>query len=105
MLRILNNSLRTNKYVIGILLLVLYLAPVTLLYFGIIPYSLRLTFLLFISALMILYCIVRNFTLKELGITKAFLLESLLWNGLYSVASIILIMVCFKFNLLRKAPP
>lgn len=86
-----------------ILLLIFYIGSVLLLYFGIVPYESRNWLLLVMTCIMIIYVMVKRFSLHDLGFTSSHLKGSLLLNGIFTLIVVSGLIAANKFRLMRPA--
>ena len=75
--------------------------PTTLLWLGIIPYSLRFWLLIILSLVMIFYAIWRQFTLADLGIRTDNLRPALQWNMLFTILLMVAMAIAYNKGFVR----
>ena len=77
--------------------------PTTLLWLGIIPYSLRFWLLIILSVVMVFYAVWRKFSLVDLGIRIDNLRPALQWNLLFTALLIGAMTIAYHNGLVRFA--
>ncbi len=96
---------RTAAFSILCLLLCMFYTPPTLIWLGIIPFKYRFHALFCVLTGFLFYCILRRFSLHELGFRKDNLSTSMRWNLLFSLIGAVGLYATHKAGLLRPRHP
>jgi membrane protease YdiL (CAAX protease family) len=80
-----------------------YALPITLLYFGLLPFRTYYWILMIMALVLVAYAIQKGISAKELGFRKDNLKKAMLFNGIYSLIATALLYVVFSLHLLPTA--
>ncbi len=87
--------------ILSFMFLIFYL-PIILILVNIIPFSFRFELLIIITIVLIIYSVYNKYTLHSLGFRKETLKKSLIVNLLISSLFILLMLLLYYLNLIRK---
>lgn len=80
----------------------IYILPVSLFYFNVIPYAARSAILIFFTILMISYAVYKKYSLRDLGLSIKYLKGSLILNGMFSLVTIAGLIIFYELKMIRK---